>query len=108
MQIIPIQPIANQTLQVQLGTQAAVLNIWQTAYALFITVYVGNSLIVASVIAENLNRIVRSKYLGFTGDLAFFDTQGRGPDGPTDPVYTGLGNRYQLLYLEEADLTSGA
>jgi len=106
MQVIPTQPIPNQTLQVQLGTQPVVLNIWQTAYALFVTVYVGNTLVVASVIAENLNRIIRSEYLGFVGDLAFDDTQALGPDGPTDPVFTGLGSRYQLLYLEEADVAA--
>ncbi len=108
MQIIPTQPLPNQTLQVQLGTQAVVINVWQTAYALFVTVYVGNSLIVSSVIALNLNRVVRSSYLGFDGDLSFFDTQGTGPEGPTDPVYTGLGSRYQLLYFSEDDLASGA
>ncbi len=103
MQVIPTQPVPNQTLQVQLGSQAAVINIWQTAYAMFITLYVGNELVVASRIAENLNRIVRYAYLGFVGDLAFVDTQA-GAGGATDPVYTGLGSRYQLLYLEPADL----
>ncbi len=106
MQVIPLQPVPSQTLQVQLGSQATILNVWQTAYGLFVTVYVGNTLIVASVIAENLNRIVRSAYLGFVGDLAFIDTQALGAAGPSDPVYTGLGARYQLLYLDEADLAS--
>jgi len=89
---------------VQLGTQSAVINIWQTAYAMFVTLYVANSLVVASVIAENLNRIVRYEYLGFVGDLAFVDTQA-GADGGSDPIYTGLGSRFQLLYLETADLS---
>lgn len=103
MQVIPIQPLPNQTLQVQLEQQATVLDIWQTAYGLFVTVYVGNSLIVASVIAENLNRIVRSTYLGFAGDLVFLDTQAEAGVS-SDPVYTGLGSRFQLLYLDAADL----
>jgi hypothetical protein len=51
------------------------------------------------VICLNLVRIVRSLYLGFSGDLCFLDTQ-----GSTDPVYTGLGTRYQFLYLEKQDL----
>jgi hypothetical protein len=37
---------------------------------------------------------VRDEYLGFIGDLAFFDTQGM-----TDPDWTGLGSRYILGYF---------
>lgn len=102
MQTVPLQAVPNQTLQVQLGTQACSLNIYQQAYGLYVDLYVNNVLIIAGVIAENLNRIVRSVYLGFVGDFAFVDTQ-----GSTDPVYTGLGDRYQLLYLEPADLPNG-
>ena len=102
MQIIPLQAIPNQTLTTQLANQSVSLNIYQMAYGLFVDVYVNDVLIIAGVIAENLNRIVRSLYLGFVGDLAFIDTQ-----GTTDPIYTGLGDRYQLAYLEESDLPAG-
>ncbi len=102
MQLVPLQPLPNQTLQVSLAQQAVVLTIYQTAYALHVDVYVGNALIVAGVIAENLNRIVRDAYLGFVGDLAFVDT-----DGTDDPVFTGLGSRFLLLYLEPQDLPAG-
>ena len=102
MQIVPLQPLPNQTLQAQLGGQACSLNVYQYAYGLFVDVYVNNALIVAGVIAENLNRIVRSTYLGFVGDFVFVDTQ-----DAADPVYTGLGGRFQLVYLEEADLPPG-
>ncbi len=102
MQIVPLKPLANQTVQCQLGGQACTLTIYQFAYGLFMDLYVGNSLIVAGVICENLNRIVRDLYLGFSGDLCFIDLQSEG-----DPVYTGLGTRYQLLYLEASDLPAG-
>lgn len=101
MIVVPLQPFPNQTLQVQLANQACTLNVYQYDYGLFMDVYVGASLIVAGVICQNVNRIVRSAYLGFTGDFIFVDTQ-----GITDPVYTGLGSQYQLVYLEEADLPS--
>ena len=101
-QIIPTQPIPNQSLQVQLDNQAIALNIYPQAYGLYVDVYLNNALVIAGVIAENLNRIVRSLYLGLSGDFLFVDTQ-----GSTDPVYTGLGNRYQLLYLEPSDLPAG-
>lgn len=101
-QIVPLRPLPRQNLQCQLGTQNVVLNIYQFQVGLFIDVYVGSELIVGGVIALNQNRIVRETYLGFVGDLAFVDTQ-----GDQDPVYTGLGSRYVLTYLEEADLASG-
>lgn len=97
--VVPTQPVANQTLQVQLSGQACVINLYQTAYALFMDLYVGNSLVVCGVICENLNRIVRSAYLGFDGDFAFVDTQGL-----SDPIYYGLGSRWQLVYFDDAAL----
>lgn len=100
--VVPLQPVPSQTLQCQLGGQACVLNVYQTAFALFVDLYVGNQLIVPGVIALNLVRIVRSSYLGFSGDLAFLDTQGE-----ENPVYTGLGARFQLVYFEPADLPAG-
>lgn len=96
MQIVPVQPIPNQTLQVQLDGQPCTLNIFQYAYGLFMSVFVADALIIASVPCENFNRIVRNVYLGLSGDFVFLDTQ-----GTEDPVYTGLGSRFVLLYLSE-------
>lgn len=97
-QIVPIQALKSQQVQVQLGGQACTLNIYQQAFGLYIDVYVGGTLIIAGVICENLNRIVRSIYLGFSGDFTFWDTQ-----GTEDPVYTGLGARWQLVYMEPGE-----
>ena len=101
MQTIPLQSVASQTLTTQLSGQTTQINVYQKGTGLFVDVYVDNSLIIGGVIAQNLNRIVRYAYLGFQGDLAFNDTQ-----GSDDPVYTGLGSRWQLLYLTPADLTA--
>lgn len=101
MQLIPLQATPNQQVQVQLGSQTCTLNIQQMAFGLFLTLYVGSELIVASVLCLNLVRIIRDLYLGFDGDLCFYDSQ-----GTTDPVYTGFGSsgRYQLVYLDSTDL----
>jgi hypothetical protein len=53
-----------------------------------------------------LNRIIRDRqrllvdagYRGFIGDFAMIDTQGR-----ADPVYSGLGGRYQLVYFDAGE-----
>jgi hypothetical protein len=54
---------------------------------------------VQGVICQNWNRIIRSAYLGFVGDFAFWDTQ-----GSNDPTFGGFGSRFLLFYLEKSDL----
>ena len=99
MLIVPTQALPNQTLQAQLGGQSVELAIYQTTFGLFMDVTSLGNLVIAGVICENGNRIVRDAYLGFLGDLVWYDTQGF-----TDPVYTGLGSRYVLLYLATTEL----
>lgn len=99
MLIVPVQALPNQTLQVQLSGQACTINIYQLAYGLFFDLMVDSEPIVTAMICRNLNKLVRSLYQGFSGNLAFWDTQGL-----ADPVYTGLGDRWQLVFLEPADL----
>lgn len=101
MLVVPTQALPNQQLQSQLGNQATTLMIYQTAYGLFMDVYLNSTLIIAGVICQNLNRIVRSGYLGYVGDFVFVDME-----GSDDPIYTGLGTRFLLLYLEESDFTA--
>lgn len=100
MQLIPLRPIPSQTLNVALDNQQCLLNVYQKFYGLFVDVYVSDQLIIGGVIAENLNRIVRSDYLGFNGDLIFADAE-----GSEDPQYQGLGGRFEFLYLSPDDLT---
>jgi hypothetical protein len=101
MLVVPTQPIPNQTFQCQLNGQACTIDIQQYAFGIFVSLYVGNQMIVAGVLAHNAVLIVRSAYLGFIGDIEFLDTQ-----GTADPVYNGLGSRYQLVYLAPADLAA--
>ena len=99
MIIVPLQAVPNQTVNIQLGGQYVILNVYAKFYGLFLDVYANGNLIVAGVICENVNRIVRDLYLGFVGDFIWIDNQ-----GSTDPVYTGIGARYSLAYLETTDL----
>lgn len=99
MLIVPTQPVPNQNLQVTLGGQACTIEIFQQQFGLYLNLYVNNEPVILGVIGLNANRIVRSAYLGFIGDLTFYDTQ-----GTDDPVYTGMGSQFVLVYLEESDL----
>lgn len=92
-EIVPLQPVSNQAVSVQLGQQNCQINVYQKPTGLYIDLYVDNALIIGGVIAENRNWIVRSTYLGFSGDLFFLDNQ-----GTDDPNYTGLGTRFSLIY----------
>ena len=104
MLAIPIQAAPNQSLTVTLANQPCLINIYQLSTGLYIDLYVNSSPIITGVICQNANRIVRDLYLGFIGDLAFFDTFATAQIPPTDPVYTGLGAQYVLMYLETSDL----
>jgi hypothetical protein len=99
MKIIPIADIYAQNFSVNLNGQACKINIYQKSTGLFIDLLVNDVLIIGGVICQNMNRIVRDGYLGFIGDLVFYDTQGK-----EDPVSPGLGSRYHLYYLESTDL----
>lgn len=105
MLIVPLRPVANQTLTVLLAGQNCRVNVYQQDHGLFFDLIVPallpTSPVVAGVICRNNNRMVRYAYLGFVGDFKFIDTLGL-----TDPHYTGLGDRYQMVYLEAPDLAA--
>ena len=100
MLIVPLLDVVNQTINVTLGGQACTIVVRQTTNnGVFLTLYVAGVLVLGNTICENLNLIVKNLYLGFLGDLAFFDTQ-----GSNDPSSPGLGSRYILCYFSAADL----
>lgn len=61
---------------------------------LFCDLSINEVLIWSGVECLNGVDISTGKHLGFTGDLLFMDTMGE-----TDPTYTGLADRYTLLYI---------
>jgi hypothetical protein len=99
MLAIPLQPVPSQNFKVPLNGQYCEINLYTRSTGLFIDLYANGQTIVTGVICLNQTLIVRDAYLGFIGDLAFLDTVSE-----TDPVYTGLGSQYQLLYLLPSEL----
>lgn len=102
MQNIPLLATPNQTLKCVLGGQYCTIRLMTTPVGMLIDVLVNESPIVHGVICHDRNRLIRYPYLGFVGDLVFFDTQ-----GSQAPEYSGLGSRYQLLYLSPGDYDAG-
>lgn len=94
---IPLQPVKSQVVSVQLGGQSCRIKVHTRTFGLYVDLYVNNALLIGGVLALNNNKIVRSKYLGFTGDIYFYDTQ-----GTQNPSYESLGSRFILCYNDEA------
>ena len=103
-QSVPLQPIPNQTVQCQLGGQACTLNVYQESTGLFMDVITAAGAVVTGRICLNATLIVRYAYLGFIGDLEFLDTQNL--SDPSDPDYTGLGDRFVLIYLSAEEVAA--
>ncbi len=123
MQIVPLAPNPNETLQIVLAGQNCSIELRSLGgYATTDTIsfdspqpYLAFTLDVSGVSITRtqncLNRkrlLVNRQYLGFVGDFMFIDTQ---PDFGTtgqDPQFSGLGTRWQLIYIEQADLDAAA
>ncbi len=109
MQTIPLSAVASQSLTVTLNGQNCQLNIYAKTFAtdnvnavvnrVFVDVYINNTLIIGGVPGLNAVKIVRDAYLGFSGDLVFYDLE-----GSSDPLYSGLGTRWVLVYYLPSEL----
>lgn len=98
MQQIPLQAIPSQIIRLVLANQNVQLFIYQKEQGLFVDVAVNENTIVAAALALDVTPIVCRDYAGFVGNLMFVDVQ-----GDTNPDYTGLADRYALLYLTESE-----
>jgi len=101
MRIIPLQPIPSQVVRCILNGQACKIAVYQKSTGVFIDLYVADRLIVAGAFALTGNKLVRSEYLGFVGDIGFIDVR---PDDPSEVeagevYYTGIGSRFLLAYI---------
>lgn len=112
--VIPLNPVPAQILNVTLGAQATTIKIYgkdifvpdgpagtiitgPPAYkpieAVFMDLLVNDASVLGGALCVDRSLIVRNSYLGFTGDLAFLDTQGL-----ADPRTSGLGTRWLLAF----------
>lgn len=99
MLTIPLQAMPSQSLRVMLNGQLCSIRIYTLSTGLYLDLSVLGVEILQTQLCVDRAYLVRDAYLGFIGDLAFVDTL-----SGTDPVYTGLGTQYQLIYFAPADL----
>lgn len=99
MRKIPLRPVPSQSLSVVLAGQSCQVNVYEKSTGMYLDLFLNHLPIVTTALCHDRVRLVREVYRGFVGDLAFVDRRGH-----ADPEYTGLGDRFILVYLEEGDL----
>lgn len=93
---VPLQAVPSQSAQVILGGQNCLIRIYQKGVGLMIDLFVDGNPLVLGRICRDRNLLVRYRRFGFVGDLFFIDQQGE-----SDPNYSGLRDRFSLIYMEE-------
>ena len=94
--VIPLVDYPQQSVQVTLSNQRVYIRLYQRSLGLFMDISIDGAMIKTGVICQNLNLLVRDKYLGMIGDIYFYDMQGK--SDPSCNVAGELGNRFLLLY----------
>lgn len=75
------------------------MSIYQSGGKIYADVTVDTSPVVTGVLCHNLDPIICRQYVGFLGNLVFVDTE-----GAADPEFSGIGARWQLVYMTETEL----
>lgn len=101
MQSITLQAVPSQAFTVNLGGQRCFIEIYQKSTGLFMDLTVNGYPVLNSQLCLSNILLVRLAYLRFTGDLVFVDKL-----GVDDPYFDGLGSRWSLLYLTQAEVAA--
>ena len=104
MLTVPLASVPSQNFNIQLDGQNCSLSVYTLTTGLYLDLTLNNETIATARIMLDGARILEDlQYTAFVGDFICVDTQGE-----DDPVYTGLGTRWQLVYLEASDLITYA
>ena len=96
IETINLQTSASQQFSANLGEQPCTIKVHQRDGDIYVDLYVDSEPVVLGVLARDRVGLTHHAYLPFKGELLFVDTL-----GSDDPQYTGLGDRWRLLYLSE-------
>lgn len=91
--VIPITAVPAQSFTVSLDGQDCAISIYQKSTGLYFDLISNGVQVVQTELCRDRVGLVMFPYLGFLGQLAFFDTQ-----GTSDPTYDGLGTRFILAF----------
>jgi hypothetical protein len=97
-QVIPVLPLAIQTFSCVLDNQTAQFTLTSTDGGLFADIVYNGVSIAAGRICLDRTNLNSSPYTGLPHGLFWVDLL-----GTSDPVYTGFGTQYLLLYGDPDD-----
>lgn len=114
---VPLAAVPSQDFSITLGGQNVVIALYvlgaQAAARMYMDltsngepIFSGRIVRAFSGLPQNAPPFmtVGARYLGFIGDFLYVDTQATPTNPGADPLPAGLGTRWQLLYMELADL----
>jgi len=105
MLVVPLVPVPSQTLAIVLAQQNCAINLYTRGAFLYFDLSYNGIDVVTCRICRNVQRLLRDAgYHGFIGDFMFLDLHVADLINGEDPAYSGLGSRFQLVYLEASDL----
>jgi hypothetical protein len=97
---LQLAAVPTQRMAVTLAGQPCSLEVRWNGRALFLSLWMNDQVVMLTKICRDRQLMLTgSRYRGFAGDLMFVDSQ-----GTTDPRWSGLGVRYNLIYLEAAEV----
>lgn len=91
---IPLVARPAQIETVQLGNQNCRVEVYQKRTGLYLDLYLNDAPILLGALCRDRVFLLRGISSKFSGDLCFVDTQGL-----DDPAYSGLADRFQLLWI---------
>lgn len=95
---IPLSPIPNQRFSATLNGQSCTIELRQIGPAMMVSLWLDDQVIYQNSICGSKCRLGQFDNNVFSGALFFVDTLGE-----TDPVFTGLGERYKFYYVSADD-----
>lgn len=99
MRTVSVLPKKSQTISVNLSGQQCTIRLIQRISCIYMDFSVNGNIVAQGVPCLYGNKMIRYKYLGFSGDLVFLDNE-----GGDNPSWEGLGSRYPLYYIEESEI----
>lgn len=98
---IPLDPVPSQSFQIVLDNQDCEIDLLFRGNNFFVNLIVDGTIVQQGAIVHDAVSIITRPNNIFSGAIAVIDTQ-----GDDDPLYSGLGTRWQMVYFSTDDLLS--
>lgn len=90
---VPLISTPAQEMSIRLAQQSCRLRVYQKRTGLYVDLLVNDVPVATGILCRDRVWLIRNPASGFVGDFAFIDTQ-----DASDPFYTGLSDRFRLIW----------